>query len=209
MWLGDLDALSQRDLQMLAAHNINSDHDIGSEFYEGQIEAIFSEISQEQRLIREQGRFAALLVKDFCGLRFLKMEKEAVDLMSNLRRPIYFTDDEFGSAMETMTKLLIERIDAVGLRADLLPHLSAEEVKATSGFRELRWLQLCASEEKTDRRTASRHVAPICSLRPSSRIQAFTSGESERGAPKQRRVSVGSAREHKPRRHLQGAHLIH
>jgi hypothetical protein len=142
MWLGDLDALSQRDLQMLAAHNINSDHDIGSEFYEGQIEAIFSEISQEQRLIREQGRFAALLVKDFCGLRFLKMEKEAVDLMSNLRRPIYFTDDEFGSAMETMTKLLIERIDAVGLRADLLPHLSAEEVKATSGFRELRWLQL-------------------------------------------------------------------
>jgi hypothetical protein len=142
MWLGDLDKLSKRDLQMLAAHNIDSDHDIGSEFYEGQIEAIFTKVSQEKRLIREQGRLAAILVEQFGGLRLLKMEAEAVDLLANLKRPIYFTEDEFGSAIETVTKLLIERIDAAELRRDLLVNLSAEELKLTSGFRELKWLQL-------------------------------------------------------------------
>ena len=65
MWLGDLDELSKRDLQMLAAHNIDSDHDIGSEFYEGQIEVIFTKVSQEKRLIREQSQFAALLIEQF------------------------------------------------------------------------------------------------------------------------------------------------
>ena len=50
---------------MLAIHNVESDHDIGCEFYEGQIEAVFTELSQEQRIIRAQGesllKFSAAL----------------------------------------------------------------------------------------------------------------------------------------------------
>jgi hypothetical protein len=148
MWLGDLDKLSNRDLQMLAAHNIDSDHDIGSEFYQGQIEVEFTTFSQERRLIREQGKFAELLAKDFGGLRLLKMEKEAIDLMASLRRPVYFTQEEFGTSMETMTKLFVERIDVEQLRADLKPHLSAEEMKTSAGFRELKWLQLWLQKRK-------------------------------------------------------------
>ena len=62
MWLGDLDELSSRDQLLLAAHNVPSDHAIGCEFYEGQIEAVFTELSQEQRLIRVSGKFATALI---------------------------------------------------------------------------------------------------------------------------------------------------
>ena len=142
MWLGDLDELSKRDLLMLAAHNIDSDHDIGSEFYDGQIEAIFTELSQERRIVRAQDAFAGELARKFGTLRFLKMEAEAVDLLANLRRPIYFTTDEFGNSMETMTKLFIERIDVEQLRNSVQSLLSPEESKAVKNYRELKLLQL-------------------------------------------------------------------
>lgn len=142
MWLGDLNELSQRDLMMLAAHNIPSHHDIGSEFYEGQIEAVFTERSQEQRILHAQSKFAAELAEKHASLRFLKMDKEAVELLANLKRPVYFTEEEFGAAVEAMTKLFIERIDAEQLRANIQPLLSALEAKAAKGFRELKILQL-------------------------------------------------------------------
>ena len=142
MWLGDLDELTQQDLLMLAAHNIESDHNIGSEFYEAQIEAQFTKRSQEKRIVRAQSRFAAELAEKYGALRFLKMDNEAVDLLANLKRPIYFTDDEFGAAMEIMTKLFIERIDVEQLRANLQPILSKEEAKETKSYQGMRLLQL-------------------------------------------------------------------
>ncbi len=142
MWLGDVGDLSDRDQLMLAAHSEDSDHDIGSEFYEGQIEAIFTDLSSEQRLIRVQGEFAARLAEDFGRLRLLKMDAEAVTLLQNLRRPIHFSEQEFGDAMETMTKLFIERLDIVVLKQDLRNLLSEEERTALQGLRELKTLQM-------------------------------------------------------------------
>ena len=146
MWLGDLNDLTTRDLQMLAAHNIKSDHDIGSEFYEGQIEAHFTPLSQEQRIVRAQGELSGLMIKEFQGLRFLKMEKEAVGLLGDLKRPIYYTDEEFGNSMEVMTKLFIERIDGSQLKESLRPLLSPSELKDMAGLRELKLLQLWLSK---------------------------------------------------------------
>jgi len=142
MWLGDLDELSQQDLLMLAAHNIESDHNIGSEFYEAQVEAQFTKRSQEQRIIRAQSRFAAELIEKHGALRLLKMDKEAVELLANLRRPIYFSNEEFGASMEVMTKLLIERIDVEQLRANLKSVLSVEEAKEAKSYQGMRLLQL-------------------------------------------------------------------
>ncbi len=142
MWLGDLDELSRRDLLMLAAHNAESDHDIGSEFYEAQIEAQFTKVSQEKRIIRAQNRFAEDLARQFGALRLLKMDKESVELLAVLLRPIFFTEDEFGAAMELMTKLFIERIDSEQLKVDLKPILTPKEEKAIKGYRELKVLQL-------------------------------------------------------------------
>jgi hypothetical protein len=89
MWLGDLNDLPERDLKMLAAHNVESDHDIGSEFYEGQIEAEFTELSQEQRIVRAQGQFEGEVFDTKDGLKVFQLDPEAVALMSKLRRPLH------------------------------------------------------------------------------------------------------------------------
>jgi hypothetical protein len=97
MWLGDLDELSSRDQLLLAAHNVSSDHAIGSEFYEGQIEAVFTELSQEQRLIRVSGEFATALIEKFEFLKLFKMDAEAATLLEALRRPVLLPNQSSGT----------------------------------------------------------------------------------------------------------------
>lgn len=147
MWLGDLDQFPQPDLMILAAHNIESDHDIGSEFYEGQIEAEFTELSQEKRIIRAQGEFAAEVFDNHGGLKLLQMDAEAVQLMSALRRPLHFTEAEFGEVVEVMTKLFIERINVAALKEDLRSTLSAQEFDKSKKFGGLKTLELWLSRK--------------------------------------------------------------
>jgi hypothetical protein len=45
MWLGDIARLSEAEQYYLISENVPSDHSIGSEFYDGQIECVFTELS--------------------------------------------------------------------------------------------------------------------------------------------------------------------
>ncbi len=142
MWLGDLDALERKDQMMLLAHNVPSDHSIGCEFYEGQLEAVFTELSQEQRLIRTSGEFAATVIERFNRMKAYKMDAEAADLLVQLRRPVHFTEEEFGDSMELMTKLFVERIDIGPMKTMLREALGAAELERRGNLRELKTLQL-------------------------------------------------------------------
>jgi hypothetical protein len=142
MWLGDLNDLERRDQLMLLAHNVPSDHSIGCQFYEGQIEAEFTELSQEQRLIRTSGEFAMALIERFNHMKAYKMDAEAAELLLQLRRPVHFTEEEFGNSMETMTKLFIERIDVAPMKAMLRETLGQSELERRGSLRELKTLQL-------------------------------------------------------------------
>jgi hypothetical protein len=175
MWLGDLDRFPETELKMLAIHNVESDHDIGCEFYEGQIEAVFTELSQEQRVIRAQGELSVEVFSKFNGLKLLQMDAEAAQLVSDLRRPLHFTETQFGDAMETMTKLLIERIDVAAVKKDLAPTLEsrdAERLRSLGGLKALElWLLKKAGSENAkelmsplfvlyDLRVAFKHLIP-------------------------------------------------
>jgi hypothetical protein len=147
MWLGDLNNFPGRDLKILSAHNVDSVHDIGSEFYEGQIEAIFTELSQEKRIIRAQGELAAEVFDNHGGLKLLQMDAEAVQLMSALRKPLHFTESEFGDMMEVMTKLFIERISVAALKEILRLTLSPIELDKSKKFGGLKTLELWLSKK--------------------------------------------------------------
>ena len=47
MWLGDIATLPEQEQNYLLSENIASDHSIGCEFYDAQIECIFTEASKE------------------------------------------------------------------------------------------------------------------------------------------------------------------
>jgi len=160
MWLGDLDKLSSRDQLLLAAHNVPSDHAIGCEFYEGQIEVVFTGASQERRLIRASGKFATALIEKFEFLKIFKMDTEAATLLKALCRPILFTESEFGDAIERMTKLFIERLDVAPLKNMLSSILNKDERKKMKGLRELHTLQLWA-ERQLGMSSAGEILAPL------------------------------------------------
>lgn len=142
MWLGDLNDLKPKDQVMLLAHSVPSDHSIGCEFYEAQIEVVFTKLSQEQRLIRASGEFASALIERFNHMKAYKMDAEAAELLLQLRRPVHFTEEEFGNSMETMTKLFIERIDIAPLKTMLRETLGQSELERKGNLRELKTLQL-------------------------------------------------------------------
>ncbi len=144
MWLGDLNDLGRKDQVMLQAHNVPSDHSIGCEFYEGQIEAVFTELSQEQRLIRTSGEFASAIIERFNHMKAYKMDAEAAELLSQLRRPVHFSEEEFGNSMETMTKLFVERIDIAPMKTMIRESLGQSELERRGSLRELKTLQLWA-----------------------------------------------------------------
>ncbi len=145
MWLGDLNDLPRKDLLLLAVHSVESDHDLASEFYEGQIEAEFTELSQERRIIRAQGRFAGEVFEQFSGLKLLLMDAESLSVIAGVRPPLHFTEVEFGNSVEALTKLLIERINTSVLKTDLrgcVTQKEMEEVEKLAGLRTLQlWLE--------------------------------------------------------------------
>lgn len=160
MWLGDLDKFPEAELKMLAIHNVESDHDIGCEFYEGQIEAVFTELSQEQRIIRAQGEFSAEVFSSFKRLKLLQMDAEAAQLVSHLQRPLHFTESQFGDAVEAMTKLLIERIDIAGLKRDVLPTLESREAERLQSLGGLKALEMWLSR-RAEVQNASELMSPL------------------------------------------------
>ena len=159
----------------LVGHNLESDHDIGCEFYEGQIEAEFTDISREKHILHITSEFAAELFQNHRGLKLLQLDNEAIALMSALRKPIHFSESEFGDAMEVMTKLFIERINVAVLKDDVRPVLSKDEADSMRKFGSLKtletWLKVKAACEDAskimlplfvlyDLRVAYKHLIP-------------------------------------------------
>lgn len=57
LWLGDIAKLPKPEQYYLLSENRESDHSLGSEFYDGQIECIFTEPSQETLLFAARSNF--------------------------------------------------------------------------------------------------------------------------------------------------------
>jgi hypothetical protein len=160
MWLGDLNSLSRQVLMTLAAHNVESDHDIAGEFYEGQIEAEFTDISQEKHTLRAQGELVSGLFQHHGGLKLLLLDNEGLELLPALRRPLHFSELEFGNAMEVMTKLFVERINGPALKEDLRPGTSPDVLEKIKKFGGLKTLQTWL-EQKVNASSAGEMMLPL------------------------------------------------
>lgn len=144
MWLGDIHELPHKEKLYLASKNVPSDHDIGSEFYQGQIEVEFTEYSAEQQLTRNLSELADAVFEKY-GIKLLRFDDEALSLIRSLRPPIYYSEKEFGDVIETLNKLVVERINTSALKRDLqtrLDNVQTEKIRSLGGLKTLEiWLQ--------------------------------------------------------------------
>lgn len=114
MWLGDIATLPENEQFYLRSENIASDHSIGSEFYEGQIECVFTEPSIEQRLFELRSKFLEACYKRFAQ-NISHLDEEVLELASRFNAPVVDTPAMRETVAIGLNKMHIEAISSDGL----------------------------------------------------------------------------------------------
>ena len=118
MWLGDVDNLLVEEQHYLRAFNVPSDHDMGSEFFQGQIEAIFTEPSAETALLASRKSFLETVLISR-GMKLSRLDKESFDETRRIMRPVAWRKNLLEPVIQGLYKICIENLDAPVLRGEL------------------------------------------------------------------------------------------
>jgi hypothetical protein len=110
MWLGDIARLPETEQYYLRSENVEPDHSIGSEFYDGQIEGKFTEHSREDALFQKRSVFLEECFKRF-GIKIAHLDKEVYDLAISFNAPIVDTEKERRHIADTLNKIHLESFD--------------------------------------------------------------------------------------------------
>ena len=143
MWLGDIGDLSVEEQFYLRSENIPSDHSIGSEFYEAEIEVMWAKASMEKALLKARLEFNESVRNNF-GLSVAQLDTETLRIARNIRKLIINTNDAFKDLMIPLNELLVEAINNKDIRKILKsqhPELK-DELKDKKGIKLLQlWLE--------------------------------------------------------------------
>jgi len=118
MWLGDIAKLPKNEQYYLLSENLSSDHSIGSEFYDGQIECKFTDLSKEDMLFKARSEFVEKAFLRF-GQQIAHFETETYDLVLSFNPPVVDTAKERRHVADTLNKIYIESFDNNALKAIL------------------------------------------------------------------------------------------
>jgi len=130
MWLGDIAKLPESEQHYLCSENVPSDHSIGSEFYKGQIECVFTEVSRENRLFKARSAFIVAIVKRFAK-KIAHLDEEVMNLALTFNGPVVDTAKERRHVADTLNKIYIESFDSAAL-GDMLKSLGGDPKKLGS-----------------------------------------------------------------------------
>ena len=135
MWLGDIAKLPKPEQYYLVSENRPSDHCLASEFYDGQIECIFTEPPSETLLFAARSDFLASAFK-LWGVKLARLDDEVLELAGQLTRPVHDTPAQRHAVSDNLNKVHLESIDN-----DALGKLIAGLSIACNGTGQLKRLQ--------------------------------------------------------------------
>lgn len=117
MWLGDIDRLPEDEQYYLRSENVDSDHSVGCEFYDGQIDCVFPELSPEDKAFKARSEFLSSVFKRY-GVKIAHLDKEVIELARSLNKPLFDTDtpQETKHVADTLNKIYIESFDNRALK---------------------------------------------------------------------------------------------
>lgn len=138
MWLGDIAKLPESEQYYLRSENVPSDHSIGSEFYDGQLECKFTDRTPEDQLFEQRSRFLEGCFARF-GKKVAHLEKEVLDLAISIRRPVVDTSAERRSIADALNKVYLESFDSKALEK-LLAGLGQDATKLGGSLKRIQRL---------------------------------------------------------------------
>ena len=106
-WLGDIEEIPKNERIYLLSENIESDHDIASEFYAGQIEVQFAEPSNELKLLNERMCFALSWENKYSS-KIFQNDESIYDMQTKLVRPASWNQDTAMPIFNKLNKLCVE-----------------------------------------------------------------------------------------------------
>jgi hypothetical protein len=118
MWLGDIDGLPDSDKYFLRSENIDSDHDIHSEFYDAQIEVQWSEASRQSALLKLRNQINDE-VKQAFDIPLYVLQGEVENVIKNLHRPVFWEQKHVAPAIESLNRIFVESIAVAELKKDV------------------------------------------------------------------------------------------
>ena len=110
MWLGDIAKLPDTEQFYLRSENVASDHSLGSEFYDGQIECVFTPRTKEDELFRLRSEFLGKSFTKF-AVSLGHLEAAALDLALSFNPPVIDTPKERRHVADTLNKIYLESLD--------------------------------------------------------------------------------------------------
>lgn len=110
MWLGDVAKLPEPEQYYLKSENVPSDHSLGSEFYDGQIECIFTDPSIEQLVFSARSEFLEACFYRF-GAKLAHLDTEVLDIASGLVRPVHSGTKQRREISDSLNKVHLESLD--------------------------------------------------------------------------------------------------
>ena len=118
MWLGDIHRLSETEQHYLRSENVESDHDIASEFYQAQIDVQFTPPSRENALLRARYEMVNRTYEKL-GVKLTQLDLEQLELMKRIARPVTWDDNNVGRIFEGLNKVLVDTINTEALKRNL------------------------------------------------------------------------------------------
>lgn len=177
MWLGDIVELNVEEQFYLRSENITSDHCIGSEFYEAQIENVWAKASAERRLLKKRLDFNEK-VREYYNIAVAQLDTETLTVAKNIRKLLINTNDAFKDLIIPLNELFVEAINNKAISKNLkekYPELR-EELKNKKGIKLLQlWL-----EKNTDKIDVNKEIAPLFVLYDLRLVSAHLYSEDSR-----------------------------
>ncbi|MDD3940218.1 MAG: hypothetical protein PHQ01_01420 [Candidatus Pacebacteria bacterium] len=152
MWLGDIITLPESEQNYLKSENIESDHDIGGDFYDSQLECKFVDTHEEGGLLKSSEIFLQKVRKKF-KIKLVYLNQERVNLINDFKPLIIFKEDYFRNRIDNMNKIFIEALN--GEKIDELVEvigLPSYPKKGLKSLKKMEYILTCLEPEDDARK---------------------------------------------------------
>jgi len=118
VWLCDLDELPLEEQHYFRSCNVESDHDVCSQFYDAQIEGKWPEHSQERQLLMKKEEFEKGCKENF-NLKISRYTDDIDEVLEKIQRPVLWNEKNVMYVINSLNKITTESFNSIGIKKEI------------------------------------------------------------------------------------------
>lgn len=158
LWLGDIYSLPEEEQYYLRSENIYSDHSLGSEFYNSQINIQWANPSKEKDLLQKRFDFFAIIRTKY-NISMTHLELESIPMAKKIKMMVVDTEDAFRDLILPLNEILIESINVKSIK-NYLSNTYPSEKNIFKDYKGIKVLQFWL-EKNTANIEVSSEISPL------------------------------------------------